>query len=119
MTRALNFTSEKTSIQTSLEVSEVIFDSSEESNMFNTGGATIIGILPDEDFSGTQVDPLWSLDGELFYPVKNTSGLDLTIKCFPETLTVFTPLDLLGFKYIKFVSNVSESCTFKILTRKV
>ena len=115
----VNQKSFKDTIQSTIELTEVSFTSSDLSEAFDCGGASVVGILPDSDFTGTILTPQWSVDGDTFYSVKNTSGLDLTINVTPEVVTILLPSDLCAFKYVKFLSDETETCNISIVTRRV
>lgn len=116
---AINRTSTITSIQSTTESSVIEFDDT-NNQVFNSGGATVVGLLPDEDWTGTSVTCLWSLDGVTYSSVQDITGTPLAVSAVTsEKLTLFAPTDFLAFQYIKFISNATETATMQVITRSV
>ena len=109
----------KDSILTSYGYTDVTFTASTTSDVFNGGAGTIVGILPDSDFLGSTLSFEWSYDGSIFYPSINALGVALSVSATAESFTVLSPADLVVFQYVKFVSDLTETATVKVVTRKV
>lgn len=109
----------KDSIKDTFDYTDLTFSGSTTSPVFDCGGGTIVGLLPDSAFSGSQLKAQFSKDGENFFNSKNSAGDLLVFYAEAEVHTALTAADLLGFKFIRFVSDASETCTVSVITRKV
>ena len=109
----------RSAVASALESTPVVFDSSNTSGIFDCGGSVAIAILPDEDFTGSVLSLKWSIDGLYFYSVQDATGNTVSISVSSNTVSLLTPSDLLAFRYVKFVSDQSETASMSIITRRV
>lgn len=120
MAELVNQKSFKETIQSTIEFSNVTFTASATSSVFDCGGATVIGVLPLTGYTGTKLTPQWSMDGITFYNVKDIRGDAVTpISATVNSFTALLTTDLLAFRYIRFVSDQTETCTVTLTTRRV
>lgn len=115
----VGYDSFRKSIQSTLEAATFQFVGSDTSEIFDAGGSSIIGFLPDGDISGTSVSPLYSIDGETFVPCITGLGGDVSFSVKPNKITLLATTDLLAFRYIKLKSTTTETCTIQAITRRV
>jgi hypothetical protein len=110
----------KDSTASTLEDNIITFAGSTDSSVFDCGAGVVIGILPDSDFAGTTLAPMWSIDGVVFKNVNSVVGTPFSITNIAANVMIaLNPADLMSFRYIKFTSNATETATLSIVTRRV
>lgn len=101
-------------------ISMLIDGSATSASSGDLAGLTVVGVYVPASISGTTMTFTASYDGTTFFPVQNGSGANSTITISASIYVPFDPAVFAGVRYLKLVSNATEtSKTFVLATRPI
>jgi hypothetical protein len=114
----INVKSFKDTVQSTVELTYLDF-TNQSSKDFDCGAATIVGLLPSTTFVEGNISIHWSIDGESFFPPIYNGNPAHVISCSPDKVSIINPMDLVAYRYARFIVAANSTFGLGVITRRV